>query len=343
MNNPQSEFARKQQDKFKEAWYKAGCSPARVAKLLGTDISGIYKRRANYLKNTGEVLPTVPMQGRSKGNNAFGSHNWQTEAPAYTPRIKMNIRDGYIVAFSDCHIWPGIRSFATDALMMVLKELKPKIVVCNGDVFDGASISRHDPLGWVKLPRVIDELSATKAFLAEVERITPKAEHILCAGNHDSRFDRRLASEISEFEDVPGMRLQDHLKEWRFCYSFLVNEDTEPSYFIHANRGGVHAPRNNVLAAGCTTFTGHLHSQKIMPVSTILEEQDGVDCGMLADKDGPQFAYTSSRPTDWREGFAVQRYDKDGWRYPAEVCRIKYSRKVKRAVFRGESLYEKKL
>lgn len=336
-------------NKFEElelVWSQAGGSPSRVAKLLGTNISGVYARRRRYFKLTGKMLQTIPAQGAprsSKGNNGLGEWDWQAKAPAYTPRIKMNIRDGYIVAFSDVHCWPGIRSFATDALMMVLKELKPKIVVANGDVLDGASISRHDPLGWVKLPRIIDELEATKSFLWEVEKITPKADHVFCAGNHDSRFDRRLASEVSEFEDVPGMRLQDHLKAWRFCYSLLVNEDTEPSYFLHANRSGVHAPRNNVLAAGVTTFTGHLHSQKVMPHTTILEDMDGVDCGMLADRDGPQFAYTSSRPVDWREGFAVQRYDKDGWRYPAEVMRVKYSRRFKRAVWRGESLYEKKL
>lgn len=327
---------------FIRVWHECHGDVQTIAKTLKVDVTNVLARRKRLFKNTGISLKTI-RRTKGGGSNGYGQHNWEVEAPAYTPRIKMDMRDGYIVAFSDVHVWPGIRSFATDALMTVLKRLKPKIVVANGDILDGAAISRHDPLGWVKLPRIIDELDAAKSFLAEVERASPDAEHILTAGNHDSRFDRRLATEVSEFEDVPGMRLQDHFKNWRFCYSLLVNEETEASYFIHANRGGVHAPRNNVLASGVTTFTGHLHSQKIMPHTTILEEQDGVDCGMLADKDGPQFAYTSSRPTDWREGFAIQRYDKDGWRYPAELVRVKYSRKVKRCVFRGESLYEKKL
>jgi hypothetical protein len=139
------------------------------------------------------------------------------------------------------------------------------------------------------------------------------------------------------------MRLQDHLKGWEMCYSALINEDTDPSYVVHNVRGGTYAPRNNVLAAGCTTFTGHLHSQKSIPVTTLLHEWDGVDCGMVADRDGPQFSYISSRPVDWREGFAVQRYDRDGLRYPAELLRVVYAKEKRRAVFRGEVICERAL
>jgi hypothetical protein len=68
-----------------------------------------------------------------------------------------------------------------------------------------------------------------------------------------------------------------------------------------------------------------------------------VDCGTLADRDGPQFSYISSRPVDWREGFAVQRYDKDGIRYPAELMRVCYGKKKRRAFWRGEVILERAL
>lgn len=320
-------------EEFLLIWERSGRSPTGVAEFLGWPVRSVFRRRGEMAKR-GFELRTVPRAGT-------GAFDWQAEAPAYTPRIKLEIRDGYIVTFSDVHVWPGIRSFATDALMIVLKELKPKIVVANGDVLDGATISRHDPLGWGRLPDLRGELYAAKAFLSEIEGLTPKAEHIFCAGNHDSRFDRRLSKDVPEFQGVPGFKLQEQFRDWRFCYSLLVNEDTEPSFFLHAHMGGVHAPRNNVLRAGCTTFTGHLHSQKSMPVTTLLHEWDGVDGGMLADRDGPQFGYVASRPVDWREGFAVQRYDKEGLRYPAELCRVIYSRKVKRAVWRGEVILER--
>lgn len=327
---------------FRKAWHENGCSPAKVAKSLGIALTSVYAKRAR-LARTGIRLPTVSTNDYCTGANAFGNHDWQIESPAYQKRIHASLVDGYAVIFSDAHFWPGIRSLAFEALLIVLKELKPRLVISNGDCLDGASISRHDPLGWQKLPKVIEELDAAKSFLWEIEKAVPKARKIFVAGNHDTRFDRRLASEVSEFEDVPGMRLQDHLKGWEFCYSVLINEDTDPSYVVHNVRGGTYAPRNNVLAAGCTTFTGHLHSQKSLPVTTLLHEWDGVDCGMVADRDGPQFSYISSRPVDWREGFAVQRYDKDGLRYPAELLRVVYHRKKRRAVFRGKTVLERNL
>jgi len=323
-------------------WAKCGGNLASICQATGMSMSSVLRRRRVRAK-FGKVLPTVPRRGgHNPSSNHLGKFDWQIVAPAYKPRLDLTLKDGYCVIFSDAHFWPGIRSLAFEGLLLVLKELKPKLVISNGDAFDGASISRHDPLGWQKQPKVIEELDATKGFLGEIERAAPKARRIFTAGNHDSRFDRRLASEISEFEDVPGMRLQDHLKQWEFCYGALVNEDTDPFFVIHAIRGGMYAPRNNVLAAGCTVFTGHLHSQKSIPVTTLLHEWDGVDGGMLADRDGPQFSYVSSRPTDWREGFAVQRVDRDGLRYPAELARVIYHRKERRLVFRGEVIAARK-
>lgn len=309
---------------------------------MGLDISGVYARRRR-LAQSGVILQTHPSrpQNYSGGKNGLGTYDWHVEGPAYKKRLDLTLRDGYCVIFSDSHFWPGLRSIAFEGLLLVLKELKPKIVVSNGDAFDGASISRHDPLGWQKTPKVIEELDATKRFLDEIIRASPKAEHVFTVGNHDSRFDRRLALEVAEFEDVPGMRLQEHLTDWQFCYGALVNEQTDPFFIIHAIRGGMYAPRNNALAAGCSVFTGHLHSQKSIPVTTLLDEWDGVDGGMLADRDGPQFSYVSSRPTDWREGFAVQRVDKDGLRYPPELARVVYHRNKRRLVFRGEIILER--
>ena len=325
---------------FIRIWHECAGSPATMARRLRMTETAIYHRRGALAKQ-GIVLRTGKNHNR-RGTNGYGHTDWAAEAPAYKSRIDLTLRDGHCVIFSDSHFWPGIRSLAFEGLLLILKDLKPKIVISNGDAFDGASISRHDPLGWQKAPKVIEELDATKGFLGEIERASPKAQHIFTAGNHDSRFDRRLASEISEFEDVPGMRLQDHLKQWDFCYGALVNEDTDPFFVIHAIRGGMYAPRNNVLAAGCTVYTGHLHSQKAIPVTTLFHEWDGVDGGMLADRDGPQFSYVSSRPTDWREGFAVQRVDRDGLRFPAELARVIYHKKERRLVFRGEVICARK-
>lgn len=339
-------FQRENVERFQKAWIEGGGSPAKVADILGIDVSGVYCRR-RLLAKQGIVLRTVS-PGYNGGNNGLCRSDWKEKPPEYKDRIEMSLRDGYCVIFSDAHFWPVqyLRdqrpSLAHEGLLLILKELKPKIVVSNGDAFDGATISRHPPVNWQEPPTVEQELDATRRFMDEIVRITPKARHIFTVGNHDSRFDRRLASDARQFRGVKGFSLQDHLSEWEFCYGALVNQNTDPFFIIHAIRGGEYAPRNNVLAVGCTTYTGHLHSQKSIPVTTLLHEWDGVDGGMLADRDGPQFTYTSSRPTNWREGFAVQRVDEAGLRYPAELCRVLYHRKERRLVFRGEVICARK-
>ena len=68
-------------------------------------------------------------------------------------------------------------------------------------------------MGWQKLPTVIEELDCVKQRLDEIKRASgPRCKTLMTVGNHDSRFDRRLATEVAQFEDVPGMRLSDHLR-----------------------------------------------------------------------------------------------------------------------------------
>jgi hypothetical protein len=329
-------------DEFIATWKKCGGVPKRVSEALGIEISNVFARRAR-LAEKGVILPTLSVTNNARGTNGFGHSDWKVEAPRYPQRLEASLEDGYAVIFSDSHFWPDRRSLALETLLEVIKEVKPKIVISNGDAFDGAKISRHPPTGWEDPPEVNDELAATKEYMDEIYRAAPKARHLFTVGNHDSRFDRYLAANAGQFKGVQGFTLRAHLPAWEFCYAVMVNRDVAPFYVVHNIRGGPTAPRNNVLAAGCTVFTGHLHSQKSIPVTTLLDELDGVDSGMLADRDGPQFHYVSSRPTDWREGFAVQRCGKRGFRYPPDLARVMYAKDLRRSFFRGEIVCERAL
>lgn len=315
-------------EEFIATWNRFG-SPASVSEATGINIRSVYERRVG-LEKRGVFLKTVP-KGRVPG-----SPKWAQEGHAYQPRVNETITDGYLLVFSDCHYWPGAVPLAHEALLKVCKQLKPKLIIANGDVFDGANISRHEPMGWQKLPTVIQELDTVKLRLGEIERAAPNAIRRYTIGNHCSRFDRRLATEVSQFEDVPGMRLQDHLKAWPQSYSVLINEDIDPVFVLHNIRGGMHAPFNNVKAAGCTVITGHLHSQKAEPYTTMLHDWEGIDAGCIADIDHPAFSYAMDRPRDWRSGFAIMKFDKNGKRFPVELCRVQYHKGYRRAVFRSE-------
>jgi hypothetical protein len=62
--------------------------------------------------------------------------------------------------FLDAHYWPGPPTVAHKALLAVVSNLKPAIVIANGDVFDGARVSRHDPIYKHDTPSPKEEVEA---------------------------------------------------------------------------------------------------------------------------------------------------------------------------------------
>lgn len=324
-------------DAFIRAWNQNRSSPALIAKATGLDIAHVYRRRRS-LEKKGVVLRTIPTTPSAEG--ASRTYGFNREATPFSPSMDFTVRDGVAIIFGDCHYWPGEPSLAHQALVLLAKELKPKLVCANGDVFDGAGVSRHEPLGWVKLPTVVDELDIVKTRLGEIERAAPKAQRFLSPGNHCTRFDRRLATEVPEFAGIPGMRLEDHLKGWPMAYVGVINRDIDPVLVMHNYRGGVHAPHHNVVNAGATIVTGHLHAQDVKGHTNYFKTSYGVDHGVLADPDHDAFSYTMGRPKNWRSGFCVLTFDKQGRHLPPELCTIQNHNGHKRAVFRGRIILE---
>lgn len=209
---------------------------------------------------------------------------------------------------SDSHYWPGIVSTAHDAFLEFCREYKPKIVIKNGDEADFPQISRHAPIGWEKRPTLADEIDNLKAMLSEVEKVSPKARHVWPLGNHDARFESRLATVAPEYANVYGVHLKDNFPKWEPCWLAFINHDVAVK---HRFKSGINAPQLNTLWSGRTIITGHLHAQGIRPHSDYNGTRWGVDAGTMADPYGPQFShYTEMNPLNWRSGFCLLTFVK---------------------------------
>lgn len=250
-------------------------------------------------------------------------------------KLTTKIKDGTLIAFSDCHYWPGLVSTSHRALLYFCKKLKPQMVVANGDVLDGARISKHARIGWSRTPKLSSELVTCVERLDEVVRACPAGtEFYWPLGNHDARFETFLANHAEEFAGVAGFSLRDHFPLWKPCWQLMVNEHT---LFKHRWKGGVgaNATYNNVKMSGVNIVTGHLHSSKTTPYTNLRGTCFGVDLGTMADPDGPQFeAYTETNPKDWREGFAVFTFKRGQLLWPEHVHVIAPGR----VSFRGQVL-----
>lgn len=281
--------------------------PKAMARQLDMAPQVIHRRRRQLEKAINR--PIVAPNGENR--NAL---NDRTVPPG---RLLAPVYDGTVLIGSDAHYWPGIVTTAHRAFVKFCKDMQPNVIVMNGDIFDGASISRHPPIGWEDQPSVIDEIEACKERLEEIEKAAPNARRIWPLGNHDARFETRLATVAPEYAKVHGVHLKDHFPLWEPCWSVWINDVVVK----HRFRGGIHAAYNNTVHSGKTIVTGHLHSLKALPFDDYNGTRWGIDTGTLADKDGPQFHYKEDNPSNQRAGFVVLSFVKGKMLVPS-TCHV---------------------
>jgi len=276
-------------------------SATRVAEQLGISIRATHLRRRWIEKEYKMALPAKDFRGVKYDKN---------KPKSFSPlkQVELGMLDSCVIIFSDAHFIPHQRTTAFKGLLYMIETLKPHAVICNGDAFDGASISRHD-VTEQPATTVIQELKACQGALGEIEEVAKAARHnvklLWTWGNHDVRFGNRLAQHAPQYKEVLGFKLTDHFLDWDFCWAVWPTDDV---IIKHRYKSGVHATHNNTVQAGKSVVTGHLHSLKVTPFSDFNGVRYGVDTGTLAETDGPQFTYAELNPNNHRSGFVVLNF-----------------------------------
>jgi hypothetical protein len=277
-------------------------------------------------------MPESTLRGRLKGAKpATGSDVKLTIRERKTVN-DLSIENGSIIIGSDAHYSPGRITTAHKAFCNVIAEYRSELraVILNGDLLDGGQISRHGRIGWQKAFSVKDELEAVQERTGEIESVAMGLKKLRTKGNHDERFDTRLASQAPEYEGVPGFSLADHLPGWHDSYRIDINDDTK---IIHAVANGMHAAYNNVVkGAGYHVVTGHTHRLQVVQFRGFGKLRYGIETGMLADADQDEFHYLTGKNANWQSGFAFLTWRDGEMLYP-EFCAVRDDGK---AYFRGQ-------
>lgn len=262
-------------------------SAVEIAKKVGMTPRAAATRREKIEQHMGITLP----RGKSQWSHAQNR------------RIELTIENGTILMGTDAHLWPDVESTAIAAFQEINKRLKPDYVVIGGDDLDGSGISRHGRIGWEPKPTVKQELEASQEFLHEVHTGNLNAKKIRLRGNHDGRFDSYLSANAPAMEGVPGFALADHFPGWQYGVSVLINGNFKLKH--RTAKSGIHATWNSLRDGGINIAHGHLHSQKVVTLDNDAGRIYGVDCGMLAPVNGPQFVYAEDDSRNHRSGFAL--------------------------------------
>lgn len=234
-----------------------------------------------------------------------------TRITDHPSRLHINIESGCVIVFNDAHYYPGMPSTAHRAMIECIREFRPRGIVANGDIFDGASISRHPRIGWDNKPSVKDEIDAVTERLAEIEAAAKGyAWKVWTLGNHDARFETFLAANAGPYQGVEGFTLKHHFPNWKPAWRLDINPGEESMTIVkHRWKGGVHAVHGNARDAGCNMVTGHLHAQNVARWTDARGTRYGVDPGCLADVRGEHATdYLEDGLTQWRSGFAILTY-----------------------------------
>jgi len=286
---------------FIELWHQHK-SATKLSEITGISVRNIHSRRRSIEGRHGMQL----------------SSNIKVTIPQNGIRVGAEIDSGVVLVGSDAHYWPDRISTAHRAFVLLAKELNPAAIIMNGDVLDGATISRHDRIQWEYRPSVQHELEAAQERLGEIEAVAKKAKLHWTWGNHDMRFNSCLSAHAGQFEGVKGFNLADHFPRWTFSTSVMINKHTMIKHRWH---NGVHATYNNVLKSGTSMVTGHLHALQVKPHTDYNGTRYAVDTGTLASVYGDQFVYTEDSPANNRSGFAVLTFH-NGKLMPPELLEV---------------------
>ncbi|CAB4164324.1 Calcineurin-like phosphoesterase domain, ApaH type [uncultured Caudovirales phage] len=305
-------------EQFIEVWNKHH-SPSKVAHELGISVSNIHARRSRLVAKGHKLITFDPLQRKTPFS--------PDDAPAvhFEKRRQLEVKNGHVIIFSDPHFYPDHNTVAQDALIKLIKELKPKAVLCGGDALDGTQIGRHDPTrGWHQPVSLEEQLACVCESMTAIKKAAKGAITYMTLGNHDARLSRYLAVNAPHMEGLPGTRLEDYIPSWPLSWTLEINGNT---IVRHRHLGGM--LHMQAQKAGCHYVHGHLHKLGCMAMPQYHDFKFSIDCGSLSDPSSDAFDYTEDG-VPHVQGFAILTY-KDGKLLWPEFCYVMGGK----AFFRG--------
>jgi hypothetical protein len=188
-------------------------------------------------------------------------------------------------------------------------------VLLNGDTLDFYEVSDFDKRPGVA--KLLDEIAMTKAFLAEIKRLYPKARIIFKAANHEARLEKYVCRRAPELYGLEAIRLENLLGLFDLGISYIDADkyiDLAGLSILHGSEikfsGGRNPAQGLYNATGVTALCNHFHRTSSHSATRLGRVVDttwslGAMCQL-----SPEYA----RSNQWNLGFGeYERLDDTYW------------------------------
>ncbi len=287
----------------------------------------IYSENKESFKNVEHCRDLI----RNRRGKISGSGYKVKEVAEYTPELPKSYAETFepfilsqskVLIISDLH-FPYQDNKAIELALNYGQKKGMNCILINGDLFDFATISRHEK-DWRHRP-LKEEIETVNKFFAYLKKRFPKVRIIFKEGNHDERFDKWLFHKSPEVYDVAGLTLKDVLKLPEKKIELVTDRlpvKIGKLTVLHGHElngsGGVNPARATFLKTIDNVLIGHCHrtSQHTEPTlggDVIITTSTGCLCGMY-----PMYA----RVNKWNQGFAFVDHEIKTGEYRIENLKI---------------------
>jgi hypothetical protein len=246
----------------------------------------------------------------------------------YVKRSRPMDGESYLMpSISDTHA-QFLCPFVWLAFLQVVKDLKPDGVLLNGDILEGAEVSRFPKIpGWTRPFQ--EELDFVRLMFGQLRAVGHEGDIFYTGGNHGVD---RLASYLTQVSPaLSGLRtlridkllgLDEHrvtILQGGTIASPAGTEDDKPGFLMfghyrvhHGTILGQHPAAGELRSAGRSGQSGHVHRASVAYGTTERDEAlswMSTPCGCRHEA---ARAYIRGSNTGWQRGFGLARIFADG-------------------------------
>ncbi len=213
-----------------------------------------------------------------------------------------------ILVYGDTH-FPFQDDKAVDLMIQVSKDIKPDMVIINGDLIDFYSISSFRKLKPDAI-RFKEELRMSIVHLDLMRGLHPNARFIFNMGNHEDRLPNYLADNAQELMDLNCLDIAQLFEFARLDITLnravnresyqRINNNLLIGHFAKVNKYSAYTAKALIEAKGMSLIQGHTHRLGSHYRTWVKREVVGIESGCLCSLT-PEYL----RDPDWQQGFCT--------------------------------------